>query len=86
MKFISLLSLATAAAVGMTLSVAAQQGQGPVATACKAEIAKYCAGNEHGKGGIRACLTAKKADVSPGCRTALDSTGPGQGMGKGKAN
>lgn len=61
-------------------------GEGPVGSACKAEIAKLCAGKPHGGGEVRACLEAKKAELSPACKTALDTTGPGKGMGRGKAN
>jgi len=68
-----------------TLPAAAQgAGQGPVATACKADIEKHCAGKPHGGGEVRACLEAKKAEVSAGCKAALDSTGPGKGAGKAK--
>jgi len=56
-------------------------GQGPVATACKAEIEKLCSGKQHVGGEVRACLEAKKAEVSADCKTALDSTGPGKGQG-----
>lgn len=59
-------------------------GQGPVASACKAEIEKLCAGKQHGGGDVRACLEGKKAEVSAACKSALDSTGPGKGPGKAK--
>lgn len=59
---------------------------GPVATACKDDIPKYCAGKEHGQGEVRACLVANKDKVSAACKTALDTTGPGQGTGQGKKN
>jgi hypothetical protein len=57
--------------------------QGPVAVACKDDIAKYCADKEHGRGEVRACLQANKDKLSADCRTTLDSTGPGKGMGQG---
>lgn len=59
-------------------------GTGPVAAACKAEIAKFCAAKEHGAGEVRKCLEANKAEVSAGCKSALESTGPGKGMGANK--
>ena len=80
----SLLATAALAAAALTTPALAQgpgTGTGPVATACKAEIAKFCAGKEHGAGDVRKCLEAKKAEVSAGCKTALDTTGPGKGMG-----
>lgn len=55
---------------------------GPVATQCKDDIAKLCAGKQH-NGDVRACLEAAKDKVAPACKTALDTTGPGKG-GKGK--
>jgi hypothetical protein len=72
-------------AVAAILSFAAALGavaQGPVATACKDDIAKLCAGKSH-DGDIRACLEAAKAKVSATCRNALDTTGGGKGKGKG---
>lgn len=80
------LAAATCLAVAaLTTSAAAQgQGQGPVATACKDEIATFCAGLEHGQGAVRKCLESNKEKVSPACKTALETTGPGTGMGGGK--
>jgi len=71
------------AALAMPMAALAQ-GQGPVATACQEDIPKLCAGLEHGQGAVRKCLEANKEKVSPGCKTALESTGPGQGMGAGQ--
>lgn len=58
-------------------------GQGPVAQSCGDDIAKFCAGKAHGGGVVRSCLEANKDKVSAACKTALDSTGPGRGMGGG---
>lgn len=83
---IAIKSLVAAAAM-TTLAFAtpalaqAGPGAGPVAVACKDDIAKHCAGKEHGAGDVRKCLEAKKAEVSGPCKTALDTTGPGKGMG-----
>lgn len=68
--------------VGLPGPAGAQKG--PVAAACKDEIKTLCAGIEHGQGRVRKCLESKKNEVSEGCRTALESTGPGKGMGQGK--
>jgi hypothetical protein len=73
--------LALPAAALFTAAGWAQQG--PVAAACKDDIPKYCAGKEHGGGEVRACLEASKDKVSAQCKTALDSAGPGKGMGQG---
>jgi hypothetical protein len=51
-------------------------GTGPVATACKDDIAKYCADKEHGQGAVRRCLEEHHDNVSQACRNALDNTGP----------
>ncbi|MGE0022202.1 MAG: cysteine rich repeat-containing protein [Hyphomicrobium sp.] len=68
--------------LGSVFATGAYAQQGPVATACKDDIPKFCAGKEHGQGEIRACLEANKDKVSAACITALDSTGPGTGMGR----
>lgn len=73
---------AIAALSVMGISGAAVAKEGPVATACKEEIAKYCEGKEHGKGEVRDCLEAQKENLSEGCKTALETTGGGKGMGK----
>ena len=72
---------ATIAFAGAAL--AQGQGQGPVAAACGDDIAKFCAGKEHGGGVVRGCLEANKDKVSEACKTALNSTGPGRGRGRG---
>jgi hypothetical protein len=64
----------------MALS-SAQAQQGPVATACSVEISKFCADKKHGQGEVRACLELNKDKVSPECKAALDTTGPGKGKG-----
>ncbi len=88
MKRLTMLVTAATAAVIATPAVAQQPGrgpgQGPVITECKDDIAKYCAGKPHepGDGGVRACLEAKKAEVTAACKTALDTTGGGLGRKK----
>jgi hypothetical protein len=67
------------AAIGsITISEASAQ-TGPVADACKDDIAKYCAGKSHGGGEVRKCLEDNKDKVSAACKTALQTTGGGQG-------
>ena len=73
-----LVNAALAAAVGLAGSmtgVAAQSGL--VATACKDDIPKFCAGKEHGppEHAVRLCLETNKDKVSPACKEALESTG-----------
>ncbi|MGE0699730.1 MAG: hypothetical protein AB7O57_11585 [Hyphomicrobiaceae bacterium] len=75
---------ALGAIAALLLSATAALAQsGPVATACKDDIAKLCAGKAH-DGAVRGCLEANKAKVAAACKTALDTTGPGKGGGKGK--
>jgi hypothetical protein len=66
-------------AIGASTGVASAQS-GPVATACKDDIPKYCAGKKHGppEDEVRVCLEANKDKVSPGCKTALETTGGGR--------
>lgn len=80
-SILATVALATATVAAPALAQTPGTGTGPVATACQAEIAKHCAGKEHGAGEVRKCLEAKKAEVSAPCKAALDSTGPGKGMG-----
>lgn len=66
-----------------------QPGTGPVVRSCQAEIARYCAGVQHitpqgARGGVRACLASHRASLSPACRRAMDTTGPGSGRGMGR--
>lgn len=51
---------------------------GPVHTACKDDIAKFCAEKGQKHGATRACLDANKDKVSEGCRTVLEQHSPGQ--------
>lgn len=78
------ISLVALTAMAVVSPAFAQQG--PVAMACKEDIAKYCADKEHGKGEVRACLEAAKDKVTDQCKAALDTTGPGKGMGQGQRN
>jgi Cysteine rich repeat len=57
-------------------------GQGPVITQCKDDIAKFCAARQHQQDEVRACLEAKKTEVTAACKTALETTGRGRQAGK----
>lgn len=74
-----------AAGAWAVLASGAWAQEGPVATACKEDIPTFYAGKEHGQGEVRACLEASKEKVSTACKTALETTGPGQGMRQRKA-
>ncbi len=50
------------------------QGAAPVAQACKAEIAKLCAGAS-GEDAIGDCLDENEGQLSQACTAALDATG-----------
>jgi hypothetical protein len=78
MKIIPLFALSIFIAVVPLAAASAQPG--PVATACKSDIAKLCAGKTH-DGAVRACLEKNYAKVSTACKDALDSTGGGRGLG-----
>jgi hypothetical protein len=81
-KIIKMIAGATIAGAALATNSFAQQG--PVATACNDDMPKFCAGKEHVQGEMRACLEANKDKVSAACKAALDSTGPGKGMGQGE--
>jgi hypothetical protein len=70
--------LTIAASIGL-----ASAQTGPVATACKDDIAKLCAGKAH-DGKVRTCLETNYDKVAAACQTALDTTGGGRGKGLGK--
>jgi hypothetical protein len=57
-------------------------GTGPVASACKAEIADKCAGKQHGNRAVRTCLESNRSSLSEACKTALDTTGGGRGLNR----
>ena len=78
MRIGTLMAAAVALTVGAGAAMA-QQGQGPVATACNDDLAKLCAGKSHGNREARSCLETNKAKVSAACKTALDTTGGGKG-------
>lgn len=81
MKKYPILALAlTFGVVSATIAVAQRRepGTGPVAQACQTDIEKLCPGTTHGVGQARDCLEAKKAQVTPDCAKALDSTGFGR--------
>lgn len=77
MKPLNIAVIALAAA----LASPALAQSGRVATACKDDIAKLCAGKSHVNREVRTCLEANKAKVSAACKTALETTGRGKGMG-----
>lgn len=86
-------ALTMAAAVTMLAGAALAQSPPPAETpgrggslreACKADIAAHCKDTEAGRGRRVACLTEKKAQLSPACQSALEQrkAGPGrQGQG-----
>jgi hypothetical protein len=84
MTYQRLTAIAAAMLASFSLTVVASAQGGPVATACKDDITKLCAGKEHGQGDVRACLESNKDKVSAACKTALDTTGPGKGQGQAK--
>lgn len=73
--------IAAGAATLIATASTAQQGEGPVAQACSDEMAKLCQDKQHVQGEMRACLEANKDKASSACRAALDTTGPGKGLG-----
>ncbi len=78
MNFIRVIAALTLATAALVTTAAAQSG--PVATVCKDDIAKMCAGKPH-DGEVRACLESSYDKVSSACKTALDTTGGGRAKG-----
>lgn len=63
------------ALVGLVLATASvplrAQDRGAMREACGQDVARLCPGVKPGGGRILACFKEKAADLSPGCRTAL---------------
>lgn len=76
--------LLLAATMGLLAVTAASAQDGPVATACKDELAKYCVGKSHENRAARSCLEDNKVKLSAACKTALETTGGGRGPGMGR--
>jgi hypothetical protein len=79
MKSLPLIAVSAFALAAAATTALAQPG--PVASACKADIAKLCANLPH-DGSVRACLMKNRDKVSKPCREALDATGPGRRAGR----
>lgn len=81
-------TLLTAGALALASSAALAQGAGtgPVGRACAGDIAKFCAGTNHGGRQARTCLEKNRERVSDDCRAALDRTGGGRGMGRNRGS
>ncbi|MBU2532632.1 MAG: cysteine rich repeat-containing protein [Alphaproteobacteria bacterium] len=69
----------SSAVLAVVINSGAMAQTGPVATACKDDIAKYCAGLGHGNRQTRSCLEANVEKVSASCKSALETTGGGRG-------
>jgi hypothetical protein len=48
-----------------------KSGKGEVRAACSADVQKFCASIERGKGQVRNCLEGHKADLSDACKAAI---------------
>lgn len=78
-----LINTIVASALVLAASINGASAQtGPVATACKDDIAKLCAGKAH-DGEVRICLETNYDKVAAACKAALDTTGGGRGKGLG---
>lgn len=77
-----MVSVIVAIAAGCATGGIATAQQGPVAKACAVEMAELCAGKQHVRREMRNCLEANIQKVTPACRSALETTGPGKGQGQ----
>jgi hypothetical protein len=73
----SVAALAQQGMGGMGGGMGGTPGMGPVALHCNDDAATLCAGKTHQNREVRTCLEQNIAKVSPACRNALNSTGPG---------
>ena len=72
----TLLSSLSLACAGFLLAGAASAADAPpaagaVATACKADVEKLCAGITPGDGKIKACMKEHRKELSPDCKKEL---------------
>jgi hypothetical protein len=65
------LGLGLGAAAAFAADDAAPAAAGKHWAACQAEITKFCANIEKGKGKTRACLNEHTADLSDGCKASM---------------
>jgi hypothetical protein len=71
-------SAMSAMAAAQTAAPAQPKQQGPVASACHADVQRLCAGVKPGEGRIRACVHQHQQELSPGCKTAISNHRGGQ--------
>lgn len=69
--FLTVGSAAAFAADSAATDSAAAPAAGTKHGACAADIQKFCANVEHGKGKIHECLTQHTADLSDGCKQRM---------------
>ena len=63
--------LGAASAIAADDTTTVTTGTGKHWAACQAEITKFCANIEKGKGKTRACLDEHTADLSDGCKASM---------------
>jgi hypothetical protein len=79
---VAILAAASFAALDPAQAQGRRFGNGPVASLCASDISAYCAGLSHGNRAVRNCLNRNRSNLSQSCRSALDNTGGGRGMGR----
>jgi hypothetical protein len=82
MLVVAILAAASFAALDPAQAQGRRFGGGPVASLCASDISAYCAGLPHGNRAVRTCLNRNRSNLSQSCRSALDNTGGGRGMGR----
>lgn len=61
----------------VTSAATAQTGM--IMSQCRDDVERLCTEVTHIGGAVRLCLGQNRADVSAGCRAAMDAAGPGNG-------
>lgn len=84
-KLLAMLIAGGMVAGASALAQAQGSGSGPVGSSCAADIAKFCADKKHVGRQVRTCLEARRAELSDDCRTAIENTGGGRGMGRNRS-
>uniref|UniRef100_Q07Q79 Uncharacterized protein n=1 Tax=Rhodopseudomonas palustris (strain BisA53) TaxID=316055 RepID=Q07Q79_RHOP5 len=78
----ALFAVLSIAAIEPAMAQGRGYGYGPVGTVCARDIAAHCSGYSHGNRGVRMCLERRRSQLSGACKSALDNTGGGRGMGR----
>ena len=74
MKRLDVIAIAAAAVSLLGPAAAFAQGAPGVKQACMADVQRMCPGATPGKGWVMHCIKGRMSEVSPGCKSAVETT------------